>query len=821
MTRYRHHTARRMFAGALLALACLLALGSSEASAAGAPTILEHSETFEKVGPTEAIVHAQYAPEGLASSYRFEYGPTSEYGSATAPTTGVEESGTVDAQAVLSGLQPETEYHFRVVATDTPGSGDTADGPDFAFTTAPITGSGLPDGRIYEMVSPPENNGADIYAPEGSLLSPIAGSGSLEAGETPTEFPFQASLDGNSVAYVGDPSFEGNGSGGEDRGNEYLATRTTGSWRTQNITPLGYTTAEYVAFSPDLSLGILAEGGLFDKTKPPLSPHGLTEYQDLYLRTNSEGQYRALFTETPKHRSPEEFGWLEEGEFIPAQKLAQRPLYAGASIDFTHVLFEADDALTGQADAAYRPTGNNLYDSIEGEPISVNVLPDGKLAPDATFGGYLSQPDEPPGCGGSGSHHIKWPSFSHVISEDGSRIFWTDLETGDLYVRENDATPSATTALISEGGEFWTANSEGSEVFFTKLGELYEYDVNTAHTIALAPSGKVEGVVGTSEDGEYVYFVAAGVLAAGENVEGDEPIASQPNLYLLHGGTTSFIATLSGSDDDIQTGCRYIGDWWPNLGGRTAMATPSGQDLVFESVERLTGYDNRGLREVYVYDAVSGRLSCASCKPTGETPSAGSFLPVGGIHSPTYQPQLISDDGSHVFFETAEALTPRDTNNTVDVYEWERDDAGSCRANGGCLYLLSGGSSPSPSYFVDASASGDDVFFVTRAQLVPQDGNNDLDLYDAHVGGVAPPTEAQCTGTGCQGAPFAPPPFEAPSSLTFDGIGNFPPLTLQPACTKGYAKKRGKCVKVLKRKAKKPVRRRRIKRRKGKNGNPK
>jgi hypothetical protein len=73
----------------------------------------------------------------------------------------------------------------------------------------------LPDCRVYEMVTPPDNENANIYVAE----QVSAG------GAVPTERPFQASDDGNALAYVGDPTSGGNGSSGGGGGNEYLATR--------------------------------------------------------------------------------------------------------------------------------------------------------------------------------------------------------------------------------------------------------------------------------------------------------------------------------------------------------------------------------------------------------------------------------------------------------------------------------------------------------------------------------------------------------------------------------------------------------------------
>ena len=156
----------------------------------------------------------------------------------------------------------------------------------------------------------------------------------------------------------------------------------------------------------------------------------------------------------------------------------------------------------------------------------------------------------------------------------------------------------------------------------------------------------------------------------------------------------------------------------------------------------------------------------------------------------------------------------RSTNGLRDVYEWERDGAGSCRTAEGCVYLLSGGTSSDSSSFIDAGANGEDAFIVTRAQFVPQDRGELFHLYDARVGGVQPLSPPACSGTGCQGVPSAPPLFATPPSVTFNGVGNFPAPAPPPAvkakpkskpakCKKGFVKKKGKCVKKKPKKAKK------------------
>jgi hypothetical protein len=141
-------------------------------------------------------------------------------------------------------------------------------------------------------------------------------------------------------------------------------------------------------------------------------------------------------------------------------------------------------------------------------------------------------------------------------------------------------------------------------------------------------------------------------------------------------------------------------------------------------------------------------------------------------------------------------LVPGDTNGVKDVYEWEAKGSGSCESesqNGGCLYLLSGGTDPEPSTFLGASKDGDHVFLFTEQQLVPGDQDHLNDVYDVGVGGglaaqhvAAVPT---CSTTACQANP-APPADQTPASATFQGPGNAHPRSKARKCPKGKRKVR-------------------------------
>jgi hypothetical protein len=767
--------------------------GEDESLTTVSPPIVV-SESFSEVGPTQATLHAVADAAGSPSTYEFEYGTSASYGAPGSPTASVvlgEGQGEVPVSATITGLRPDTVYHFRVVASNAHGA---TPGADAVFTTFPYTPSNLPDGRVYEMVTPVENQNASVYVPDGPESEKALNS-------IPTELPFRASSEGDAVVYAGDPSSGGNGSVGGGGGNEYLAERSpTGGWTQQNIQPGGYYSPIYAAFSDDLSVGVLDSRESLVAGAPGAPLGAKAGYDVPYTYTFGGGGYHPLFTRQPPNRAPEEFGTAihlgGETRIVP-------PLYAGASADFGHLLFEANDALLegegplakalGEAVAQEAKEGgdsNDLYDSVGGKLSLVNVLPDGAPAPNASFGA-LGTAASPPDS-----------DFSHVISANGSRIFWTDLNTGDIYVRQNDST----TIPISAGaGQFWTATPDGRYVFYTEGGLLWRFDVDEFDESTkseqealeearedLTPEGPahenagVQGVVGINEEGEdgaYLYFVAEGALAP-RNAEGKAPVKGEPNLYVRHGGHTTFVAGLARNDDEFfipVSGAAEFGDWQPGLAYRTAEVTPDGHNVVFMSRQSLTGYDNKGLREVYVYESEAGEsgqeLFCASCNPSGEPPSGvpggvAAYLPFGWGN--TQLPRWISQNGSRVFFDSVEPLVPSDTNGRQDVYEWEREGTGSCpqeAASGGCIYLLSGGTSGSDSSLLDASANGNDVFLITRAQLLPEDHNESFDVYDARVGGVPRAAASECA-VACQNATPAPPVFASPASAAVNGAGN-------------------------------------------------
>ena len=395
-----------------------------------------------------------------------------------------------------------------------------------------------------------------------------------------------------------------------------------------------------------------------------------------------------------------------------------------------------------------------------------------------------------PIAGGAGEPPlITGASEPHGVAVDAAHVYWQaggGDDGEDLYRYESASGAGALTDLTPDPGD-----PDGAEVL---------------------------GVLGTSENGDYVYFAANGVLASNEGAEGshaasgdcvvsDPNAAATCNLYLWHDGETTFIAPLrtGGSAPDWY-------DWTPTqqVGSepsepRSARVTPTGTVLLFSSNEKDTGYENKGHAEFYRYEASSedhpsGLLACVSCDPAGVEPpeSVGGgaledrlFIPppsAFGLSAPAFLTRNLSADGSRVFFDSSEQLLAQDVDErgVRNVYEWEAAGAGSCEVSstafsavsGGCLYLLSTGQSSEPSYFVDASVSGDDAFIDTSQPLVAEDGDALYDIYDARVdGGIAAQNErpGSCQGEGCL-PPVSPPPvLQAPISEVLSGSGNLTP----------------------------------------------
>jgi hypothetical protein len=845
---------------------CLLARNAAEETTIGpavtfttsveAPMITEESVT--EISSSSATFNARINPGGADTKYRFEYGASGE--NLPVPDgegdVGEGTAGVVVSVHIQEGLLPKKPYHFRVVATN---SVKLEDGEDRTFTTQASGGQlVLPDGRAWEMVSPPNKNGAGI---EPIFLGAL-----------------QASEDGNAITYVADAPIVTNPQGGTVLDTQVISTRSSGGWSSQDIsTPHNAATGgngkEYEFFSSDLSLGLVEPLGSFTGLSPEATE------STAYLRTDyfngdvsRHCQSSCFLPLVTVSNTPPGTAFGEEPNGNCESSGHCGPSFLGATPDLSHVVLSSRVSLTSPPSLE-----GGLYEWAAGQLQLVSVLPTATGKP-ATGR---------PTLGDNGT------DVRHAISSDGSRIVWS--ESGGehhLYLRDstNGETVQLDTVQSGSGSgpvspRFQTASSDGARIFFTDeqqltagstakelFPDLYEYEVTSAggplagklidlteEVKTPGESADVQGVVlGAGEDGSDVYFVANGDLASG--------VVPGNNLYTRHYNgkewtPPTFIAALSGEDanDWASTGTSA------NLGAVTSRVSPNGRYLAFMSDRSLTGYDNTDANsgqsdeEVFLYDASLNHLICASCNPTGARPvgvfDSGNFNQGGDadegagllidrltilqgrwlagsipgwtpitLVSALYQSRYLSDNG-RLFFDSADALVPQDVNGLEDVYEYEPEGVGSCtnsseifsEKSSGCVGLISSGTSSEESAFLDASAKGGkdaggnegggDVFFLTASKLAPQDLDTSFDVYDAHECSEAVPCFAPSpvapppcsTGDSCKPAPSSQPGIFGPSgSATFSGAANLTRPSPKPPVKPRSLTLAQKLAKVLK-----------------------
>lgn len=722
-----------------------------------------------------------------------DYAPGSAdpYAAGTTVALGETTSSVSELHAHLV-LDPNTVYHFRVIAENTSGTFET---PDQTVETLPPSRGGLPDARVDEQVSPPDKNNVDALG-NGQYRSMQASPSSVVPAFAYFSFePFPLAI-GTGYFNV-----------------EYLSVRapSPAGWSTQSlqgpISSARGVSDGVVGFTEDLAKTVVQLSG------PPAGPSvGPPGHINAYVRDNATGSYQLLAPDT------------EQGL-----------LFVDASRDDSRILFESTQQLLPTAIAGKL----NLYEwdetKSEDERLSLaGVLPDDECI-------ALSEPKgcAPPDGSGAGAG-TEQPSSArdypqNTISEDGSMVFFTAHPSNHIYERDLSGGP-VTVPVSLAAATFLAATPSGEYVFYSEGTELYRFDTaNETRQVLTSGAEDVLGSLGVSDDGSYAYFVAQGVLAANENASKEVATKGAPNLYVWHEDPGTHVVTIS-----FITGGAASSAWQgtdEGEEGKTSRLTPDGTKLLFMSQSQLTGYDNGQVgsslcsegntqipcQELFLYDAgrppSTDNPECVSCNPTASQASANAGLNRGeteeALKGPVWSPHVsrnLSANGDRVFFETSESLVPSDINGVGDVYEWEREGVGSCPAGTNhCLYLISTGTAHARSFFGDASASGDDVFFFTRQSLVGQDDDLNDDVYDARVGGgiaAQNPTVDHCEGEVCKPGKSPAPTSESPGSITLTGMSNLAPPTPVVAvpppkkvkCAKGRKLSHGKCVKIKRKK---------------------
>ncbi|HEX4482970.1 MAG TPA: hypothetical protein VH081_04230 [Solirubrobacteraceae bacterium] len=119
-----------------LALGAVLLAASAlpaVAQAAGAPKA--NTGGAKEISYASAVLAGNVNPNASNTSYYFQYGPTKAYGSQTAISDAGAGSSAVPVRLAISGLQPITVYHYRLVAVNASG---VSTGSDNAFKTTVV-----------------------------------------------------------------------------------------------------------------------------------------------------------------------------------------------------------------------------------------------------------------------------------------------------------------------------------------------------------------------------------------------------------------------------------------------------------------------------------------------------------------------------------------------------------------------------------------------------------------------------------------------------------------------------------------------------------
>jgi hypothetical protein len=94
-----------------------------------------HTAGYTGLTTSGATIQGSVSPSNQETSYYFQYGPTSAYGSQTSLTVAGGGTVTINVQAAIGGLSPATTYHYRLVASNAAG---TSTGADRLLTTSKI-----------------------------------------------------------------------------------------------------------------------------------------------------------------------------------------------------------------------------------------------------------------------------------------------------------------------------------------------------------------------------------------------------------------------------------------------------------------------------------------------------------------------------------------------------------------------------------------------------------------------------------------------------------------------------------------------------------
>lgn len=751
--------------------------GQSEATTVPQPsfTTIAVSPTAQTLGAaplgeTQATLNGWVNPRNSATSYWFEWGAADCASSScqSQPVSHDADAGSggepVHVTQTLTGLSPEATYHFRLVTENSAG---TTPGPDLTFTTTGAPASGpcpneaireeqhstfLPECRAYEMVSPPDKNGAGVSA---------VGAG------------FVASTDGNGLAYLSQGSYGDTVGSGFYGTTTYLARRAGDGWVNHAITPTprydhegaNYGSTIFSSFSGDLSRAVVSGRDLPGTATP------FDGTVTLYGENTATRDLSVLPTPLAGESvpSPEAFKRSYLFSFVrqqvPAASADSRQIAFNASVPLLSDVPLTEDS-EGHVEGAYP----EVYEWDDGALRLASILPNG----DPALGAQLATPIPP---GGELTEH-----YRQTVSPDGTRILF--MASGQLFMRIDHTrtawiSKSENQSFAGQADEviLQEVTGDSRHVIFDTTSPLLEEDEDNGPDLYLYTDGPdpehEPNLQLVSDRGNAPGFIENGTSVVGSSSDATRIyfLAGHGEIRAWHDGVSVQAATHAIPKDDPIFGLSAT-----NTAPGGARVTPDGRYLAFFASGSAPPH------ELFLYDGVRDTLMCASCRSKAETeaieaeagepvdepnvtlsPRAykGSKLDIRGA-----RPRFLAPDGRVFFTSGPTPLIRQDRNGTDDVYVY--DPATETQS------LISSGISPEKSQFADASSNGGDIFIITTQKLVGADKDGSYDVYDVRAGGgfsEPQPIGAPCSGEVCQGnIPLGPPlPSQASSQ---SGLGN-------------------------------------------------
>ncbi|HET7590848.1 MAG TPA: hypothetical protein VFK14_11790 [Solirubrobacterales bacterium] len=628
-----HRLNRATALGLATGVALTLCLGT--AAATSLPSVPEAWVT--DVTATSAQLRATINPEGLSTTYRFEYLTEAAYeanraanpsgdgfeGAARVPSSGAAPVGSGTQPLAVSqhiaSLTPLTAYRYRPVARSSAG---TTIGPEHVLRTQAPTNVSVPlDGRAWEMVSPVDKTGGGVGTPEA-----VFGGGDFQAGAAGGSFTFSS------------PSSFGEAAGAPPA-SQYLSGRGGSGWTTANISAA-------------------SEAGGYDE---PLDGAPFRVFSADLSRAAMLNSSRCAVAGT----CPPGYSLWQGGGFIALPSSPGLHL-EGASPDLGHLLFSAEGGL-------YEWSGGGL-ETVSATPGARLAAPSGAISADGRRVYFSLGEDGPLYLGGPGASAKPLPETSggaafQAASSDGSVAYY--LVGSTLY--RYQAAGASSQSLGSGVSGVLGISAGGSVAYFQAAEGLRRWQEGTTTTILAGDDAALptdyppaSATARLSADGAHLAFLSAAEVPPFDNVDAD---SGQPDteLYLYGtppgGGAPRLACASCNPTGERPKGSASIPG--AEVNGSTAAYRPralagSGNRVFFDTADRLVIGDSDNRPDVYEWEA-EGEGSCAEpggCVGlvSGGRSSGGRFVDA-------------SAEGTDVFFTTEESLVGFDPG-AIDVYDY-------------------------------------------------------------------------------------------------------------------------------------------------------